>query len=65
MREFSEVLVLKREDFLHMALKVSKEAFELFIQIKTVLSKEQRNFKILLIKCYICNKIGHIAIDCE
>lgn len=40
MREFSEVLVLKREDFLHMALKVSKEAFELFIQIKTVLSKE-------------------------
>ncbi len=64
-RDFSEMLVLRRDDFLQMAEKVSPPALELFHQIKSQITSDTKNFKILLIKCYICSKKGHIAKDCS
>ena len=63
-RDFTEMLVLGREDFLSMAGKVSPEALELFHQIKSNITSTERNYKLLLIKCYVCSKKGHIARDC-
>ncbi len=64
-RDFSEMLILRRDDFLQMALKVSPPALDLFHQIKSQITSDSKNFKILLIKCYICSKKGHIAKDCS
>lgn len=48
-----------------MALKVSQSALDLYHQIKAQINIQDRNYRLLMIKCYICNKTGHIAKDCK
>lgn len=45
--DFTEVLVLKRDDFLQMAIKVSEQAIEMYYHIQSM--AYDRNFRILLV----------------
>jgi len=47
-----------------MALQVSEDALMLFHKINDSITKD-RSYNALMIKCYVCNKTGHIAKDCE
>lgn len=49
-----------------MALKVSSEqALLLYHRIRENSLMNEKDFRLLKIRCYICNTLGHIAVDCK
>eukprot|EP00347_Sterkiella_histriomuscorum_P010994 403374152 len=65
-RDFTEVLILTREDFLSMALKVENlNVLSLYHKIRESVIESPKDFRQLKIRCYICYTQGHIAIDCK
>lgn len=49
-----------------MALKVSSEiALMMYHKIRESVVGNEKDFRQLHIKCYICYTLGHIAIDCK
>ena len=65
-RDFTEVLILTREDFLQMALKVSSEtSLIMYHKIRESVIGNEMDFRQLKIRCYICYTVGHIAINCK
>lgn len=47
-----------------MALKVSEDALLLFHKIQDSILRD-KSYNVLMIKCYVCSKIGHIANECD
>lgn len=65
-KDFTEVLVLKREDFLSMALKVENmQALSMYHKMRESVIINQKDFRMLKIRCYVCYSVGHIALDCK
>ena len=65
-RDYTDVFILSREDFLAMAIKMGITAvLALYHSMRETITKNPRNLKALNVKCYICYINGHIAINCK
>eukprot|EP00347_Sterkiella_histriomuscorum_P008075 403346469 len=64
-KDFTDVLYIKRDSFLQMASKVSIESLILYNKIKDSVTYNEKDFKLLALKCYVCDGEGHISIHCK
>ena len=61
--DYTDCLTIKREDFLLIAYEFT-EAINHFYSFHDFYNDGSKNYNKLSIKCYICEKVGHIALDC-
>jgi len=62
-RDFTEVYIIDKEWFLDTAGNYP-QVLNLFHKIRSNI-EDANDYSLLLIECYICKKLGHIAIDCK
>ena len=62
-KDFTEIYIIKRQDFYHLADKISRAAKLLFENIEQgMITNRYKKYKELGISCYNCLAYGHIAI---
>lgn len=62
-KSFTEVLTLYKSDFM-----IKAEEFEGIIDTLTIIQTEilsKNDLTLLGVKCYVCERIGHLSMDCN
>eukprot|EP00347_Sterkiella_histriomuscorum_P000865 403374225 len=62
-RDYTQLYVIEKKDFMHIAENYIT-AIQSYHQIRSAM-KEEANYLVLNIKCYICDKKGHVALGCQ
>ncbi len=63
-RDFTDVLILDRDNFIQTAYQVSLDAIAIYNKMRDSCREGEKNYTELQVKCYMCDTIGHIALDC-
>lgn len=61
-KNFTDVITLFKHDFLQTTEEFPK-ALATFLEIQDDI-KRNRDYSRIGVQCYICEKLGHISIDC-